>query len=80
MLLKISKCKLAKTFSVQHIENLETKISGKVSDMNANKLTEHLAEINHLDGTFSQSGLWKLKSKLCPKSQDPPIARERLWW
>ena len=53
MLLKISKCKLAKTFLVQHIENLETKISGTVSDMNANKLTEHLAEIYHLDGTFS---------------------------
>ena len=45
--------------------------------MNANKLTEHLAEMNNLDGTFiSQSWLWKLKSKLCPKSQDPPIAKK----
>ena len=49
--------------------------------MNANKLTEHLTEMNNLDGTFiSQSGLWKLKSKLCPKSQDPSITQERLWW
>ena len=73
--LKIAKCKLAKTFLVQYIENLETKISEKVSDSNAKKVTEHVGELNCLNGKFNQSGLWKLKSKLCPKAQDPPMAK-----
>ena len=60
----------------QHIENLETKISEKVSDSNAKKATEYLGELNYLNGKFNQSGLWKLRNKLCPKPQDPPMAKK----
>ena len=72
--LQISKCKLAKTILIQYIEDLETKISDRFADYNAKKATEHIAEVNCLDGKFSQSGLWKLKNKLCPKPYDPPLA------
>ena len=34
-----------------------------------------VSETNTSEGKFSQTGFWKLKSKLCPRSSDPPMAK-----
>ena len=36
---------------------------------------EHMKTLGTYDGRFSQSGMWKLKNKLWPKDQDPPMAK-----
>ena len=38
-------------------------------------MNEYAQELNSEKATFSQHGLWKLKSKLCQKSFDPPMAK-----
>ena len=72
--MNMSTCKLAKTILSQKIEDIENDISQEMSDVNAAKVKEHISELN-VNGNFSQSGFWKLKNKLCPKSSDPPMAK-----
>jgi hypothetical protein len=38
-------------------------------------VNEYAQELSSEKATFSQHGLWKLKSKLCQKSGDPPMAK-----
>ena len=74
--LKIADCKIAKTFLSQMVIDLEEEIGTKISDKNASKVNEYVAEFNLSGGKFSQTGLWKLKNKLCPKPSDPPMAKK----
>ena len=73
--LKMSSCKLAKCFLSQQIEDIEKEMSEKMSDRNASKVTDQISELSLGEGKFSQVGMWKLKSKLCPKTLNPPIAK-----
>ena len=38
-------------------------------------MKEYVSNINTLEGTFSQAGLWKLKKRLCLTTTDPPMAK-----
>ena len=59
---------------------LEHYLSLKCAEKNKNLVDNYVQELNTEKGTFSQHGLWKLKSKLCQKSVDPPMAKvERLY-
>ena len=71
-----STCKLGQTIVQQQIENIEEEISRKISDRNASRISEQMAELNVGDGKFCSNGMWKLKSKLCPKEHDPPMAKK----
>ena len=73
--LRTSTCKLANTITKQHIDDLEEDISKDISDTNTAKVSDQISELI-FDGKFSQSGMWKLKSRMCPRSQDPPMAKK----
>ena len=45
------------------------------SEENASKVNEWLDCLETENGEFSQNGMWKLRSKLCPKTVDPPTAK-----
>ena len=57
------------------IKILDNYLSVKCAEKNKQLVREYSDELVSLKGTFSQHGLWKLKSKLCHKSMDPPIAK-----
>ena len=38
-------------------------------------MTEYLKNLEGENGEFSQSGMWKLRSMLCPVPSDPPTAK-----
>ena len=55
---------------------VETHIYDQISTTNAEKLKKQLCILDNLDGSFSQLGLWKVKSKLFPRPVDPPTAKK----
>ena len=57
------------------IRILDNYLSLKCAEKNKQLVSEYSQELVSLKGTFSQHGLWKLKSKLCRKSMDPPMAK-----
>ena len=69
--MRTTQCKLAKTFMGQMMFEI-----GLKADRNVSQVKGYISEINTFEGNFSQSGLWKLKNKLCPKSKDPPMAKK----
>ena len=64
-----------KTILSQKIEDLEEEIGTDICDKNAAKVREYISETNAPEGKLSQTGFWKLKSKLCPRPSDPPMAK-----
>ena len=74
--IKRAECKIAKTFLLQMVTDLEDEIGSKIADKNAAKVKDCVSEFNLAGGKFSQTGLWKLKNKLCPKPHDPPMAKK----
>ena len=54
---------------------IDNYLSLKCAENNKDLVTKYVEELNSSKGTFSQHGLWKLKSKLCKKSVDPPMAK-----
>ena len=64
-----------KKFISLKIEFIENMISLESSEENVNKVNEYIRSIETESGGFSQLGMWKLKSKLCPRSHDPPTAK-----
>ena len=57
------------------IRILDNYLSVKCAEKNKQLVREYSEELVSLKGTFSQHGLWKLKSKLCRKSMDAPMAK-----
>ena len=54
---------------------LENYLSMKCAEKNKNLVEDYVKVLNSPMGSFSQHGLWKLKSKLCQKSLDPPMGK-----
>ena len=46
---------------------IEEDIMKLSSARNANIVNNHIQNLENLDGTYSQIGMWKLKNKLMPK-------------
>ena len=57
------------------IRIIDTFLSLECSKRNKNFVNEYAQDIKSEKATFSQHGLWKLKSKLCQKSVDPTMAK-----
>ena len=57
------------------LEENERIINEKFSKMNKEKVEKYIEETETSDGMFSQPKLWKLKKKLLPQVQDPPMAK-----
>ena len=62
-------------FISKKIEQLEQIISLECAEDNIQKVNEYISTLKSESGGFSQQGLWKLKSRLCPRPTDPPTAK-----
>ena len=60
---------------MQNIEDIESFVSLRMSEKNATKISEQIAELSLGQGEFSQGGVWKVKKKICPRATDPPMAK-----
>ena len=59
----------------QRLRNIDIEIQNFVIEESINEIKKFTKSTETLDGKFSQLKLWKLKQKLCPKSNDPPMAK-----
>ena len=57
------------------IQIIENYLSIKCAEKNKDLVNGYIKDLENHKGSFSQHGLWKLKSKLCQKSVDPPTAK-----
>ena len=57
------------------LKDLEDEIAEVSAAKNAEVVKEHIGSIESLDGQFSQLGWWKLKQKISPPGNDPPMAK-----
>ena len=57
---------------------MEGRITTIYSEINVANISQHISSLNVTDGSFSQIGLWKMKSKICPRPRDPPMAKRDL--
>ena len=62
-------------FIKTEIESLEKKISQLSSIRNAGIVRDQVKNLETLQGSFSQIGMWNVKSKLFPRPSDPPMAK-----
>ena len=70
-----TECKIAKEIIKCKISQLEILISKLMYQKNTETIGKFAKEVK-MSGKFSQTGFWKLKKKLCPKSGDPPMAKK----
>ena len=50
-------------------------MSLKCAEKNRDLVNKHLEDLDNEKGSFSQHDMWKLKSRLCQKSLDPPMSK-----
>ena len=70
-----TKCKLLATILKQKIQDIGDHLSDEIAEKNFQKISDQLSNITLGQGVFSQTGFWKIKSKICPKDTDPPLAK-----
>ena len=71
-----NKCKFTHEVAKRKINIIEELLIDKVAEKNAKIVEEHIEQMEEHDGAFSNNGFWKLKQKLCPSVQDPPMAKK----
>ena len=64
-----------KLFLSKKIDSIENLISSDCAEENVKKFNEYIQSVETESGGFSLHGMWKLKSKLCPRPKDPPTAK-----
>ena len=57
------------------MEELEDSLAEATAAKNAHIVKEHIENMETDDGNFSNLGFWKLKRKLFPIAEDPPMAK-----
>ena len=70
-----AKCKLLVEIASSQLAKTEEHISNLMAERNVSLVHQHIAQFNSTDGNFNPIGLWKLKSKVLPRPQDPPMAK-----
>ena len=73
--LKINKCKADQEVAESRLSEIEETIANELASYNAETVKDYVENMENLDSSFSQLGLWKLKKKLCSKIFDPPMAK-----
>ena len=46
-----------------------------MAERNVKLITQQIGQLNSTDGNFNQIGMWKVKSQVLPRPQDPPMAK-----
>ena len=74
--IKNSKCETDCDATKKKLEQVELEIFKILSAKNAQIVTDQVASLDSLDGSFNQIGMWKIKEKICPRPRDPPTAKK----
>ena len=61
------------TRAKEELEEIETWLVETCAEKNANLIKLHMKSMEKKEGQFCQLKLWKLKNKICPPKQDPPM-------
>ena len=64
-----------KTLIENQLKIIESYLSLKCAEKNRDLVNKYLEDLDNEKGSFSQQGMWKLKSKLCQKGLDPPMSK-----
>ena len=64
-----------RNFIHKKIEKIEIVLEEYSGEENREKVQHYVSNLCTEDGGFSQLRMWKLKSTLCPKKCDPPMAK-----
>ena len=70
-----SKCQIGKIIAENKLKETEKYLTDNFAAKSAEIIKEQVQGMETLDGTFSQTGFWKVKKKLCPQTGDPPMAK-----
>ena len=70
-----SKCTLGKNIATIKLKEVEENLTANFAVKASEMIKDHVKEVETLDGNFSQVGFWKIKKKLCPRAQEPPMAK-----
>ena len=70
-----SSCKVARKAAEERLKELEDSVAEATAAKNAHIVKEHIENMETDDGNFSNLGFWKLKRKLFPIAEDPPMAK-----
>ena len=73
--IKNSKCEFDCDAAKKDLEQVEMEIFQILSAKNAKIVTDQVADLDSLDGSFNQIGMWKIKNKICPRPKDPPLQK-----
>ena len=76
MFIKSAKSPFSHKFIKAKLEIIEKKISQLTAKRNADTVSDQLKILETTEGSFSQTGMWKVKSKLFPRPSDPPMAKK----
>ena len=66
----------AQSGDVETINNLEKEIQEQCAAENARIIREQVEMLSDTSGNFSSNLMWKVKSKVCKKAGDPPMAKK----
>ena len=75
LFIKNNKCKIAEIIATNKLSEIEDEIVEETASKNAEIVREHLESLETVDCNFSRLGMWRLKQKLCPITEDPPMAK-----
>ena len=76
LFLMVNKCIRGEARAKAELDEVEEFLIETCASKNAEKIKEHFSEMETLDGNFSQVSLWKLKKKIFPKANDPPMGKK----
>ena len=65
-----------KQATITKLEEIEADLANEVADSNAEFVKEVLENVEDEEGKFNHTGFWKIKQKLLPINQDPPMAKK----
>ena len=69
-------CKIAQNIATIKLEQIEESIAEELAAQNPTIVKEHFERMETLEGSFSNLRFWKLKQKLWPMAEDPPMAKK----
>ena len=75
-LLNNVECITARTHAKKKLDEIEELLDEETATKNANTVKEHIENMETIDENFSNLGFWKLRKKLSPKFEDPPMAKK----
>ena len=78
MVINNVKCELGKEIVRAKLEISEGRVTTLMANRNIKIVQEQISQFNSMEGNFHPTGIWKIKNKILPRAQDPPMAKKDL--